>query len=391
MTDDVRPVSQAGEDAVLAAIREIIDAHQRDHPRLLLGPGDDAAVLACTSGQQVLTTDTLSAGQDFRPHWWQGRPSAEWPMDIGTKAAAQNLSDLNAMAATPTALLVSLTVPADRTVQWVTDFYAGVLRACSQPGAAHCAVAGGDLGTGPDVSVTITAVGEPQEPGRLLTRTGAGAGEVLAVCGRLGYAAAGLALLEQSGAGPRGSRAVKDQEAEPDQQAGLAAECRAAECRAAECRAAECRAAQLRPQPPLTAGGQALRAGATAGMDLSDGLLRDAARLAEASQVQILLDPTALRDAARELEPVAEHCLGAGPALAWDWVLSGGEDFGLLATFDSAAELPTGFRVIGHLLAVSPGAGPSGSVPGVSVDGVGVPGVSVPGAGASHGWDSLRE
>jgi thiamine-monophosphate kinase len=356
MTVDPRTVSQAGEDAVVAAIRQIIDPHNADHPGLLLGPGDDAAVLSCTSGQSVLTTDTLSADQDFRRTWWDGRPLEEWPQDLGTKAAAQNLSDLNAMGATPIALLVSITLPPEFTVKWVKDFYAGVVRACSQPGAVACAVAGGDLGSGAEMSVTITAVGEPHEPGRLLRRSGARPGDVLAVCGRLGYAAAGLALLEHG-------------VASADQQTGLEIQGVDAELMT------ECLVAQKRPQPPLKAGAAALRAGATAGMDLSDGLLRDAARLARASEVKITLDEAALNAEARSLEPVAQHCLGAPSSEALDWVVSGGEDFGLLATFPSPAELPKGFRIIGHVAETAQGERAS---------------VAIPGRTGVQGWDSMR-
>ncbi|WP_158583073.1 thiamine-phosphate kinase [Nesterenkonia natronophila] len=356
MTVDSRTVSQAGEDAMVAAICQIIDPHNAEHAGLLLGPGDDAAVLSCTSGQPVLTTDTLSADQDYRRTWWEGRPMEEWPRDLGTKAAAQNLSDLNAMGATPIALLVSLTLPPEFTVQWVQDFYAGVVRACSQPGAMGCAVAGGDLGSGADMSVTITAVGEPHQPGRLLRRSGARPGDILGVCGRLGYAAAGLALLEQA-------------VASADRGAGLEVQGAAAGL------LAECLEAQKRPQPPLTAGAAALRAGATAGMDLSDGLLRDAGRLARASEVKITLDEAALNAEARSLEPVAQHCEGAPYSAASDWVVSGGEDFGLLATFPSPAELPEGFRIIGHVAETAPGESAGAVLPGWT---------------GAPGWDSMR-
>lgn len=352
MTAQPRTVSHTGEDAVLAAVREVIDPFNAQRPGLQLGPGDDAAALTVHTGPAVVTTDTMSEGQDFRRRWWRG--SEQWPMDVGTKAAAQNLSDINAMGAVPTALLVSLTLPAQTPVAWVQDFFRGVIRACAQPGAERCVIAGGDLGSGETISVTITAVGEPTQGGRLLRRDSAQPGDVLAVAGQLGRAAAGLALLEQ-----------------PGQEAVPGADLELPEGRAAVIR--ECLSAQQRPEPPLTAGPAALAAAATAGMDLSDGLLRDAERLAKASGVQITLDPAVLEAEAAPLEPVA-RLLGLAASAAYHWVLTGGEDYGLLAAFPSAAELPAGFRRLGAVEAV-PGGEPAR--------------VAVPDAPQRAGWDSL--
>ena len=113
----------------------------------------------------VLTTDTLSQDQDFRPSWWaQQDQGAAMGRAVGLKAAAQNLSDLNAMAATPVALLVSLTLPESTALDWVRGFYRGLAETVRREGAEHCRIAGGDLGSGPGVSVTLTAVG--RLPGR---------------------------------------------------------------------------------------------------------------------------------------------------------------------------------------------------------------------------------
>ncbi|WP_150460147.1 thiamine-phosphate kinase [Nesterenkonia ebinurensis] len=358
MTDQRRTVAQAGEDTVLAAVREVIDPFNAGRTGLEIGPGDDAAALTVGSGQAVITTDTMSQGQDFRRQWWGN--GHEWPMDVGTKAAAQNLSDISAMGAVPTALVVSLTLPPEIPLSWVRDFYRGVIRACRQPGAERCVIAGGDLGSGETISVTITAVGEPAvgEPvqgGRLLRRDEARAGNMLAVAGRLGRAAAGLALLEQSGAEPVPG---------PERQLG--------QVHAETIR--ECLRAQQRPEPPLIAGPAALAAGATAGMDLSDGLLRDAGRLAKASGVQIRLDEALLHAEAEPLVPVA-GVLGLSQPAARDWVLTGGEDYGLLVTFPAEADLPSGFRVLGTVEAL-----PDGDSPGVVV----------PSEPSVQGWDSLK-
>lgn len=361
---DQLTVGAAGEDAVLAAIMEVLTPHaaRAQNSWVEIGAGgDDAAVLAPPAGTRtVLTTDTMSEGQDFRREWWQGpellgaapfEPPEEWPMDVGTKAAAQNLSDINAMGAAPAALLVSLTVPPQTPLAWVQDFYRGIVRACEAPGAKNCVIAGGDLGSGETISVTITAVGGLATGSQGLLRSAAQPGDVLAVHGRLGRAAAGLTLLEQDGAGlvPEEKLPLRDQHADIVR---------------------ECLGAQQQPAPPLTAGPAALAAGAAAGMDLSDGLLRDARRMALASGVRIRLDDAALAAEATVLEPIAQ-ILGLPASSSVDWVLTGGEDYGLLATFPAGVELPEGFRVIGTVES-------------------GEPGVSTELEVAGQGWDSLR-
>lgn len=362
MTGDQLTVGAAGEDMVLAAILEVIGPHSAADPGrwVQIGAGDDAAVLSPSAGTRtVLTIDTMSEGQDFRREWWLGpeslgaagyEPPEEWPMDVGTKAAAQNLSDINAMGAVPQALLVSLTVPPETALAWVQDFYRGIIRACQAPGAERCVIAGGDLGSGEAISVTITAVGSLPEGSPGLLRQRAQPGDTLAVHGSLGRAAAGLALLEQSG----GRRAAEEE-------LGL--------WRTHPEIARECLLAQKRPSPPLKAGPAALAAGSVAGMDLSDGLLRDARRIATASGVRIQLDDAAFAADAKALEPVAQG-LGLTASSAIDWVLTGGEDFCLLATFPEGTTIPEGFRALGAVEAGEPGVSASLGVTG-------------------EGWDSL--
>ncbi|WP_258933380.1 AIR synthase related protein [Nesterenkonia pannonica] len=144
LSDTAQTVADAGEDAVLAALMGVVKPFNasRGHVGLELGPGnDDAAVLSPSPGSRiVMTTDTMSEGQDFRRTWWSD-PVAE-AMDIGSKAAAQNLSDINGMGAEPTALLISLTLPGDVSADWAEHFTRGIIRACSQPGAEQCVIAG---------------------------------------------------------------------------------------------------------------------------------------------------------------------------------------------------------------------------------------------------------
>ena len=314
-----RTVGELGEKALLARI----------FPRLgpasaLLGPGDDAAVIAAPDGRTVISIDTLVEDADFRLRWPSGYASTGF--DVGWKCAAQNLSDINAMGAEPTSLVVSLTLPGDTPVAWVEDLADGLSAAVRflTADAGRCSVVGGDLGRGRQIVVTAAVTGDlaGREP---VLRSGARPGDVLAHCGVLGLAAAGLAVLENPACGT--ALTAETGNAGNQDLADLAL-------------------AQRRPRPPL-AGPAAARAGATAMLDVSDGLVRDAGRIALASGVGIELAADALAGPAARLASAAER-LGADPM---DWVLGGGEDHGLLAAFPAEAELPPGFVAVGRVLA----------------------------------------
>ena len=278
-----------GESATLARI----------FPRLpeststILGPGDDAAVIAAPDGRFVVTTDMMIHGPDFRLAW-------STPFDLGWKAAASNLSDVAAMGAVPTALVVALAAPADSPVSLLEGIADGLREACALL-APGCGVVGGDLSVSDTLTIAVTAFGDldGREP---VTRSGARPGDIVAVAGVLGAAAAGLRMLFDE--------AVVD--GEPS--ASLVASMRGwVEVEA-----------QLAPRPPIALGVVAALAGATAMIDLSDGLALDARRVALASGVAIDLSSAEVGN--RE-------------------ALDGGEDHSLLATF--AAEVPEGFRAIG--------------------------------------------
>jgi len=284
-----------------------------------VGPGDDAAVLRTPDGRVVACTDVLVEGRHFRRDWSSGE-------DVGHKAAAANLADIAAMGAVPTALLVGLACPATTPAAWLEEVASGMADECARFGAA---VVGGDtVASAPDSSavvLSVTALGDLG--GRApVTRAGARAGDVVAVAGRLGWSACGLAVLRRGFASP------------------IAAV-----------------TAHRRPTPPYAAGPAAADAGATAMCDTSDGLLADTGHLAADSAVRIDLDRAELVRAFLQppgpLQQVAA-ALGGDPMA---WVLTGGEDHALVATFPADAVLPHGFAVVG---AVS--AGP----PGVRVDGV---------------------
>jgi thiamine-monophosphate kinase len=251
-------------------------------------------VLRPTAGRRlVATTDVLVEGRHF------GGAFSE-PEDWGWKAVAVNLSDLAAMGATARWLLVALTVPDRASATLLERVYAGIGVACQ---AYAVALVGGDTSAGPALSLAVTALGEADRP---VTRAGARPGDRLVVSGPLGAAAAGLALLRRD-----------------DQPAG--------ELLGRFPGLAE---AHRRPRPELETGMRLARAGATAMIDLSDGLAGDALHLAEASGVGI-----EVHDAAVPLAPgVAEAALllGRDPA---ELAVGGGDDYLLAAALPPAADL----------------------------------------------------
>ena len=309
-------VAELSEDALLARIFPLL-------PRgtgTLVPPGDDAAVVAAPDGRVVVTTDVLVEDRHFRRAWSTGE-------DVGRRAAVQNLADVAAMGARPTSLVVALVIPGDLPVPWVEGLARGLAAECAPLGVG---VVGGDLSGGPVVVVAVTAHGDLVGRAPVL-RGGARPGDVVAHAGVAGWSAAGLALLEAG---------------RPELDAGLVD-------------------AHLRPVSPLAAGPAAADGGATAMLDVSDGLLRDAGRIARASGVRVELDASAFATDLDRLRDVASE-LGA---VAGRWVLDGGEDHGLLATFPAGAALPEPFRAVGRVTVGT----------GVSVDGVA--------ALARSGWD----
>lgn len=272
----------------------------------LVGPGDDAAVLAAPDGKFVVTTDTMVEGHDFKLEWSTG-------YDLGYKSVASNIADIAAMGAVPTSLVVALVVPAETAIHWLESFADGLRDACEQL-APGCAVVGGDLASGPQVVISVAAHGslEGREP---VLRSGAQVGDVLAVAGTLGHAAGGLALLFSEN-----QDAISAYDAFVD--------------------------VQRRPKPPIAAGPIAAAAGATAMLDISDGLAKDAGRIAQASSVTIQIDPLMLQGFEAMLEEPA-RAIDADEKL---WVRNGGEDHSLLATFPQGAEIPRAFKPIGLVL-----------------------------------------
>jgi thiamine-monophosphate kinase len=325
---DSQTLAALGEFGLIKALRAALPPGRRT----LVGIGDDAAVLAVPDGRVVATTDFLLEGRHFRRDWSAAA-------DVGHKAAARSLADLAAMGAEPSALLVALAAPPDLPVRWARELADGLAAECARAGAS---VIGGDTARADAVLLAVTGLGDLAGRAPVL-RSGAAPGDLVAVAGPLGDAAAGLALLSAGlTAGPPGG-------AEPD--SALVA-------------------AHLRPAPPYGAGPEAADLGATAMIDVSDGLLADLGHVADASGVRIDLDSAALRpgvrllDAARAVQAARRHVSSGrtGPvsrpadaappaAAALRWVLSGGEDHSLAATFPPGTRLPPRWRVIGAVLA----------------------------------------
>nr|SBP00401.1 Thiamine-monophosphate kinase [Nonomuraea gerenzanensis] len=268
----------------------------------MLGPGDDAAIVGAPDGRVVVSTDLLLEGRHFRRDWSTG-------YDVGRKAAAQNLADVAAMGATPTSLVVGLGLPADLPVSWLDALTDGFAEECALVGAS---VAGGDVTRCDLVVIGVTALGDLGGRAAVL-RSGARPGHVVAVAGRLGYAAAGWALLEAGV--PVGSGVL-----------------------------AEAVAGHRRPCPPYAMGPLAAELGASAMLDVSDGLLQDLGHIAQASGVRVELDPEAF--------PMGEPVVAAAKELGADpleWVLAGGEDHALAAVFPAEVRLPDGWHVVGRV------------------------------------------
>jgi thiamine-monophosphate kinase len=265
----------------------------------LVGPGDDGAVLAAPDGRFVVTTDMMVHGPDFRLAWSSAH-------DLGWKAAASNLADIAAMGAVPTGLVVALAAPADTAVEFVEEFADGLRDGCAAM-APSCGVVGGDLSVSPTLTIAVTAFGDLEGRAPVL-RSGARVGDVVAVSGPIGVAGMGIRRLfaeAMRNGVPDAALATALREVHPDV------------------------AYQLAPTPPIADGRLAALAGATAMIDLSDGLALDARRVANASGValDLILD-----------------------AIGSEQDLVGGEDHSLLATFPPDTVLPGRFRAIGRVL-----------------------------------------
>lgn len=415
------PLSKLGESRVLRAFMPIINAHneqvaatarQAGHFEPLdVGPGDDCAVLAAPApGQRtVVTTDTLVENQDFMNLWPGGiarvgeagefilEPARSSGYDVGRKAATQNLADVAAMGARPVSLFISLSLPGSTPYGWIDGFAHGIVDGINVCGATGCVIGGGDIGDSTEMSVTVTALGYTN---RAVLRSGARPGDTIALAGRTAWSDAGLrlllnrlslpatALLRAIAAGQEVEAALdavgqawaqKQIEKQGEGSAvalpeGLIELVRTLTPEDAAHMIAVCEravASQHHPVSLIPAGEVARQHQASSMLDLSDGLVKDAGRVAAASGVQMRLDRAVVDVFAEPLLPLARLLLAIGerneagesPAsLARTFVLVGGEDHGLLATFPG--EVPEEFVPLGTCVADAPERGLSAELYG---------------------------
>ncbi|HEU5266242.1 MAG TPA: thiamine-phosphate kinase [Jatrophihabitans sp.] len=285
-------VSDLGEFGLISRVRADLETTDKT----LLGTGDDAAVVAASDGRVVVSTDLLVEQRHFRRDW-------STAADIGHKAAARAFSDIAAMGALPTALVVGVALPGSLELDWVDGLMAGLREEC---GAVGAAIVGGDVTAADAITIAVTALGDLE--GRApLTLAGARAGDRVAVCGRTGWAAAGFAVLS------RGFRSP-----------------------------VQVVTAHRRPEPPYTEGPRAATVGASAMTDVSDGLIADLGHIADASGIRI--------DLRADLLDIPPRLREVGSALNVDplvWVLTGGDDYALAATFPQGIDVPGPWRIIG--------------------------------------------
>jgi thiamine-monophosphate kinase len=264
------------EEELLEAIRRVLSGAGTE---VRVGVGDDAAVLAPTGGELVITTDMLV--EDV--HFDTGTVGAR---DLGHKAIVVNVSDVAAMAGSPRAAVCALVLPPATEAAWVMELFGGMREACDEYALW---LVGGDLSSGRDVSIAVTVTGEVA-PGKAILRSGARPGDRVIVTGDLGGSAAGLRLMSVRTAPAAMQLALIRRHVRPTARVGEAR--------------------------------VLARHGVTAMIDVSDGLAIDLSRLARASGVGARL---AIDDV-----PVSE---GA----TMDDALGGGEDYELLATITEAA------------------------------------------------------
>jgi thiamine-monophosphate kinase len=316
---DLPPAGTTLADLGEFGVLDVLTPRLTQGEHVLIGPGDDAAEVRLPRDRVVVATDVLVDGRHFRRDWATAA-------DIGHRAAAQSLSDLNAMGGRATAVTVGLAAPAELEAAWVLELTAGIAEECAEVGAS---VVGGDLTRSAAIVVSVTALGVVD--GEPVRRSGARPGDLVAIAGRQGWAAAGLAVL---GRGFRSPRAVVE--------------------------------AYRRPEVPYAGGPEALALGATSLIDVSDGLVADLGHVARASGVTIDVRSTDFA--------VDDPLRAVGAALGVDplsFVLGGGDDHALLATYPAGTVLPEQWRVVGQVAEVGE-AGPVVTVDGAAY--VGAPG-----------------
>jgi thiamine-monophosphate kinase len=274
-------------------IISLIRKRARAGERVVIGIGDDAAVVKTSSGSELIACSDLSIeGVHFRTQWSD-------PRSIGKKSLAVTLSDIAAMGAEPRYALISVALPASLSPEFIDRLFEGFFQIADACGVS---IVGGDTSASPDkLFIDTVVIGEAQA-GRAVTRAGARASDLIYVTGELGASALGLGLLEQ------GYRLSGEKGDGPE-----------------ACARREALLKHLSPEPRLAAGKAIGETGiATAMIDISDGLSTDLWHILEESRCGAIIQAGAV--------PIAESVALLSPGKAFDLALHGGEEYELLFT-----------------------------------------------------------
>jgi len=277
-------VSELGEFGLIDLLAKMVGGGDE---RLLIGIGDDAAAWQGDDSIQLASVDSFIEGVHFTPQ------TTPWP-DVGGKALAVNLSDIAAMGGIPRYALVSLSLPDDSQVEDIAALYNGMLKLAKQYGVS---IIGGDISRAPLVAVTITILGGSPTK-QILTRSSARPGDIVAVTGHLGAAAAGMEILKNK------------RNLDPEADTHL-------------------KNAFLHPTPRVAEGLLLVEQGVKTAIDISDGLVADLSQICKASQVGARIEVERV-----PIEPAVKTAFGEK---ALELALSGGEDYELL--FTASAEI----------------------------------------------------
>ncbi|MFO8101426.1 MAG: thiamine-phosphate kinase [Dehalococcoidia bacterium] len=303
--------SESGEFGLIEILRRMVAERGEIAPDLILGIGDDAAAWQVGESVQLGSTDMLVAGIHFN------MDMISWH-DLGWKALAVNISDIAAMGGMPEYAMISLGLPADAEVERVTELYQGMTEIARQFGVR---IIGGDTVEAPVLTVSPVVIGRT-EKGRLMTRSGAEPGDLIAVTGNLGTSAAGLRML-------RGKMQF-----DPETETLL-------------------RKAHLKPLPRVDEGRLLSRGGVKAAIDISDGLIADLTHVCRASRVGASLSAENI-----PIHPTVRDCF---PNESLSLAISGGEDYELLFTAPKEIiesikqQLADPITIIGEIVPEDPG------------------------------------